>query len=171
MKKWIFMALLLIAGCKHDSGGNTQPVDDDDLSSYPFNFDQETPGGIQIETRGHTIPQLYDIDTYYSEVSQCVADGYATLSISGYEFFEGPPVIIENDLSTLCNTSPSNPGVYCVNFVIPFMGLDSSFSGPTFVREWKHEFIHHILYMNDVPTSHNWHKNHVPSEIWDCEWN
>jgi len=175
--RYLLLTILLVAGCKHSSGGssggnnNSPPDEEPEPVFYPFEFDVATPEGIQIETNGHTIPQVWDIDTWYAEVSQCVSDGYIALGRNDYEFVPGPPVIIKEDLTTIPMCDVTGFGVYCVNYAIPFMGLDSSNSSVLFRREWKHEFIHHILFSNDVDTNHTWHKNHIPNEIWDCEWN
>jgi hypothetical protein len=172
MKSWKLAALLLIAllsACKNESAGSTkddQPTSDDDpgLPSYPFNFDQETPGDIQIETRNHSIPSLTDIDNWYRQTNECLEAQFAVLSIP-YDEYEAPPIIIEDDLSNLCGAG--SIGIYCTNFVTPFIGIQSSYTTFDYRETWRHEFIHHILYMNDFDDGMN--LNHQPPEIWQCQ--
>src|SRR5690348_5095862 len=132
MKKWIFLLLLTLAACKGGSGGGNTPPDDDDpieLPSYPFEFDVETSGGMQIELRGHDPELLAEVDLWYSEAQQCVADWYAILYPSKtFEFFDPPPVIIEDNLQTLCDAESGWNALYCTSYIVPFAALtDVSF--------------------------------------------
>lgn len=171
MNKWTLLLLLaFVVGCKSSSGGGaSQSSDDEDEPdgppSYPFDFDHETAGGIQIETRGHSIPSDAEIDTWYEETLQCVSSQYAALNIQGFQEYEAPPIIIEDDLSTLCGGTAN--GVYCANYAEPFIGVQTDAAVIAFKWVWKHEFIHHILYMNDFDEEMN--LSHQPIEIWDCQ--
>lgn len=161
MKKWIFLILLTLGGCNDDGRGDSPSEPDDDPPSFDFNFDQETPGGIQIESRGHDAGSLEAIDTMYESTMQCVEDQFTALSIPGFDEYDAPPIILEDDLSELCGSGGN--GIYCTNYEIPFIGIRPGVS----YSVWQHEFIHHILFMNDFDNEMN--LNHEPIEIWNCQ--
>jgi hypothetical protein len=178
LKVCLLLLLVLLSACKKSGGGGSaysppdvmppddvpnEPKPEPDPVYYPFDFDQETAGGIQIESRGHAPLDLVAIDLWYEEAQQCVADWFAVLyPDKDFEFFDAPPVIIEDDLQELCADVPGLNGIYCTDFAIPFVGLN----GVTYQFEnyWKHEFIHHVLFMNEFSSQKN--LNHKPDEIW-----
>jgi len=181
MEKNILKAAILacmVAACKGGSGGSGSSLNNSDpddpppeeptepkLESYPFDFDMETPGGIQIQTNNIFAPDVDQLDTWYEETQQCVADAFTTLGISGFEFFDGPPVVITEDLEDLCATETGWNAVYCANYETPFMGITQI--NAQFANNWKHEFIHHILFYNEFDEQMN--LNHTPTEIWNCQ--
>jgi hypothetical protein len=171
----VFLVLACLLGCKENDSqspfSDNEPAvtgrlgeDRSDLPKFNFNFDQTTPGGIQIETRGHAVPVLADIDTWYVEAQQCVEDWW-TVNNSGqhFETIVPPPVVIDDDMENLCLQGAT--GVYCTNFEIPFAGLQTAWAQYEF--QWKHEFMHHVLYWNDYDNDAN--LNHQPAELWDCQ--
>jgi len=179
MKIILLIFLLILTGCQRPSGTSSSSSSNDDNTdgqddptnypSYPFNFDAETPDGIMIETKQLNHPPLEDIDTWYAEVQQCVADWYAVLYPSRtFDFVLSSPVVLDNNtsLSVYCGNGGTT-GVYCTNYQIPFIALDAG--SAQFAYQWKHEFIHHILYSNDFSNQMNF--NHQPSQIWDCQYN
>lgn len=190
--KCVLLLIPLISGCKHESGGgpgnsgsstsssNSSSSSSGDSSSsssssssgspgialYPFNPDHETAGGIQVELRGHSPePIELNADNWYQETQQCVADWYAILYPAlQFEFFDPPPVIIEPDPESICgNFDGFVNGIYCVNFALPIMVIRGGASY-NFPNNWKHEFIHHILFMNEFDQTMS--LNHQPDEIW-----
>jgi hypothetical protein len=185
-----FFVLCFLTACK-EGGGSAPPPDeppqepppgdpptdlppddganDPDPVFYPFEFDQETPGGIEIETRGHSIPTHAEIDGWYALMEQCVEGALLSLGVTEFESVIGPPIIIEDDLSNLCGTGSPN-GIYCINFAIPFVGIETDHAVIARQSTWKHEFIHHILVMNDISPSHSWNKDHTPFDIWGCQY-
>lgn len=142
-----------------DTGNDTDP------NAYPFEFDQRTPGGIDIETRGHSIPALADIDNWYRQAQECVKAQYEALSFSGFIEYDAPPIIIEDDLTNLCGSGSA--GIYCTNYTVPFVGIQAGYADFAYRETWRHEFIHHILFMNDF--DHDLNLNHQPSQIWQCQ--
>ncbi len=158
---------MALAGCKKDSGSTGQNGQDDEpLPEYPFNFDLVTPGGIQIQTNGLYAPDQASIDAWYEETLQCVKQAYIDLSMSGFSEYDGPPVVIVENLEDLCAIQSGYNGVYCTNYEIPLMGLDR-IQGAPYENQWKHEFIHHILFMNEFDAEMN--LNHQPAAIWNCQ--
>lgn len=183
---WVLAILVNLAGCQHESAPADEsnppapPVDDpapthepppgptSTLPAYPFAFDQETPGGILIQTNGHPIPALADIDRWYNEVQQCIANWYPVLyPDKTFEFVEAPPVVIVEDTRTLCGTGAT--GMYCRNYLIPLVGLNNDWA--QFYFKWKHEFEHHILYANGFDEALQ--LSHQPAQFWGvggCEY-
>jgi len=169
MKKRIFILALiaLISGCKKEMGGNfwfDENVNNDpdpvNLPSYPFNFDAETPGGIMLELGQNNHPPFEDMDIWYAEAQQCVADWYAVLYPSrSFDFVDPPPVILQNgNIDGFCGTDGMT-GKYCTNYLIPFVVLETGWA--QFAYKWKHEFIHHILFMNDFSNTLNFNHQHI----------
>lgn len=179
MKKWAVF-LLLLAGCQHErvqpptapveNPVPTQPSEEPDstLPAFPFAFDAETPGGILIQTNGHPIPPAEDIDRWYSEVQQCLADWFLILyPEKTFVFVEPPPVVIVEDTRTLCGTGAT--GMYCPNYLIPLVGLNNDWA--RFFYKWKHEFEHHILTENNFDQALQ--LSHQPAQFWGiggCEY-
>lgn len=161
-----------VAGCQEDRTRTAlppeppEPPSDElpDLPAYPFDFDAETPGGMMIETQGHPLPALEEIDTWFNEAQQCVADWYAVLyPEQTFEFLLPPPVVIVDDTRSLCGNGDT--GVYCKGYIIPFIGLHADWA--QYGYKWKHEAIHYILDGNGFDDKRN--RNHEPAEIWRCE--
>jgi hypothetical protein len=187
---WVFAVIVGLAGCHKDArvSGTTPtpppapptapPVTPPDnhvpepppsnLPAYPFNFDVETPGGILIQTNGHPIPPVEDIDRWYNEVQQCLADWFPILyPDKTFVFVEPPPVVIVEDTRTLCGTGAT--GIYCRNYLIPFVGLNNDWA--QFFFKWKHEFEHHILTANGFDEALQ--LSHQPTQFWGiggCEY-
>jgi hypothetical protein len=168
MRLSAFFFILVLCACQ-GGGGNNSPEPDgppdepDEPVFYPFNPDFETLGGIEVELRGHSPEPLEEIDLWYQESQQCLADWFAVLyPDKTFEFFDPPPVIIEDDLETLCATEAGFNAVYCGNYADPIMGI----TGVTYQFEnfWKHEFLHHGLFLNEISNSIN--LGHKPDEIW-----
>ena len=173
--RWLVIAsFIALCGCPSGSpsppndDGNDDPDDPSDLPAYPFNFDLETPGGIMLEVGQNNHPPVEDIDLWYEEVQQCVADWYDVLyPTKDFDFVDAPPVILQNNsIDGFCGTN-GMIGKYCTNYMIPFVVLVTG--SAQFAFNWKHEFIHHILYMNDFSNQLNF--NHQPDEIWGCQLN
>jgi len=177
------LLIILIAGCKHgsqsgsgvnhdneqDDPNNTEPV------LYPFDPDYTTPGGIEVDLNGNSPepiegsdePEFIEgLDEWYAETQQCVANWYAILYPSiNFEFYDAPPIVISDNPESICGDFDGFVnGFYCANFAIPVMVIRS---GPTYQSAgvWKHETIHHVLYMNDFDQELS--LNHQPNEIWD----
>jgi hypothetical protein len=184
-------ALALLSGCpKHGSEDKSndpppapaEPVDmpPDDAANgpepvfYQFNPDYTTPGGMDIDLNGNspdpiegsTDPEYIEgVDVWYEEAQQCVADWYAILyPDQEFQFSEPPPVVIADDPESICGDFDGFiNGIYCANFAIPIMVIRG---GATYQSSgvWKHETIHHVLFMNDFDQTMN--LNHKPDEIW-----
>ena len=161
---------LLISGC-HDESNQTSTTTD--AGPRDFSFDQftpthETPDGLLISAwRWATLPELEDIDTWYAEAQQCVADQYAILYPSEtFEFFLPPEVVITSVPGKVCEGNPDAPA-YCLDFETPFVLLDTDSALDE--SKWKEGFILHILYLNDFDSQMV--ANRQPQQIWDCRFN
>lgn len=164
----MFLCLaLVLCGCKKSGEDEDAPEPDPiDQNLYPFNPDKETLGGIQIETNGHPIASLSDIDNWYRQTFECVAAQYFDLGYGTLDEYEAPPIVIEDDLRTLCGNG--GPEIYCTGYTIPILGIQTAYAVSAATREtWRHGFLHHILYMNDFDIQMN--LNHMPIEIWSCQ--
>lgn len=176
-----FLLVLALAGCKHSSGSqpgnqnNPPPDDDDEPIFYKFEPDYTTPGGIDVDLNGYSPepiegqrdPEFIEgLDDWYEETQQCVADWYAALYPDiDFEFSDPPPIIISDDPESICgDVDGFVNGIYCTGFAIPIMVIrgGATYQSP---GTWKHETIHHILFMNDFDETMNF--THKPDEIWD----
>lgn len=118
-----------------------------------FIYDVETPGGIKIKANGAALPDVVSIDTWFMESQECI--GYATI--------ERPTVVIADDLDDLCGNGST--GVVCTSYNPPIIGIQTTYAN--FAYQWKHEYIHYILFFNDYPDDMN--RNHEPKELWNCQ--
>jgi hypothetical protein len=165
--RYLLLLVVLLSACKKESGGDG--IDDpsqDPLPEYPFNFDVVTPGGMEIQTNGLYAPDPNEADIWYEETLQCVKQAYIDLSMSGFAEYDAPPVVIVEDVEDLCALQPGYNGVFCTNYETPLIGLDR-IQGAPYENQWKHEFIHYILFMNEFDNEMN--LNHQPQLIWDCQ--
>lgn len=153
MNKWIFLSIFL-CGCVPE-GEQTPDPKPDEL------YDHITPLGVMIKTNGEGLPPDNYMDKWWTDVQQCIGMSAAP-----------PLIILVNNLDSLCagptdnysgavagRTCPGNP---------PFIGLNKAWSR-IHNMYWKHEMIHYVLVMNGYGFTNEWNTQHIPEEIWQCQ--
>lgn len=154
MKKLILLMVIFLGAC--NQGNQPNPSASKQGISIPAPDVITNDGLIIFNQSGNeiTLPDRETLDRWWNETEQC-------LNMTA----EAPTVIISSNIRETCPQSTGSQGHYCeINgnwyVVILFDRLNWSWL-------WKHEFMHHILRLNDKPEF----QNHTPDWLWQCQWN